>query len=1076
MLLDAAVSAANQAEFFLDYKRPDLAFVEHVVAQELALIVIPTHKDFPTLQNDTGRLRQQWRKLLGVLQSHTQRFEDIKQIIINDNIRCGTQPAGMARPKTPVSQRPPSPLASVGGQISISGRPLSMPDNFSGENERLEASHIVARADQLNGRLTSMSVESLSRRSPVVKPKPQNLHGRVIEHEGFAHGDPGPICGNSLSERFQRLRMSGHAHPGLDQTQDRKESDISGLGPLGLRPTQVPSNRAPSTPYSSLNTEQNGKLPPDRPSGPRELPASANGPPHPPKLPLDISVADALPKPPEPIYSPARNMDTAGNIDPPRTSARSMVGSGCRSNNMSHTSLASQHTQPNNDDGLHTSKPQTWPTTAQPGRKSVHLPQETMISALRLLDYLRMYNVLLIDVRSRSEFDEGHIFERSIMCIEPAALRKGMSADQLVESLVLSPDKEQEMFDQRDNYDLAVYYDQSTSSDAYLDRHPRDQHEEALSYLHDALYEFNDKPLQRPPILLKGGIEAWIDLVGERALQTSDTVSATKAALKRSQAARRPIARVPSDKPMLYLQKRRRDYNPLDPDEERKWLDKARKESITVAEHPTDGQDEAIQVEEATPIIRDYEDFYKRFPDASAIEQQSMVAPPQRPPPNRPLPPMPDYPAPPTPSALSRPPPALSRPSYSGVRDTSDSTRTPLTRSSTLPHYVSPKYLPQNVRLPRTGLINFGVTCYMNATIQCLSATTPLSMFFLDSAFRNLVQHKNWKGSKGIMPEYFSNLIHSLWKNDVAAIRPSSFRTFCARLNREWGLDRQQDAKEFLDFLLDCLHEDLNSNWTRTPLRALTAAQEQAREAMPPTLVARKEWDRYLHRESSFLTSLFAGQHASRLRCTSCNHTSTTHEAFYSISVEIPRAGTGSLTDCLRHYCAEERLSGDEVWKCPRCRKEREATKRIVITRAPQFLVVHFKRFATVPGQSAKKLRTPVDFPLKGLDLAPYMLPPPTTQEVSTIASQYGQEAIEGVTSDEAMTPPFRYDAYAVMRHLGTTMTSGHYVALVKDAARGTWRCFNDTRVDDFYPEKLRESEALQNEQAYIVFYQRVAG
>ncbi len=235
--------------------------------------------------------------------------------------------------------------------------------------------------------------------------------------------------------------------------------------------------------------------------------------------------------------------------------------------------------------------------------------------------------------------------------------------------------------------------------------------------------------------------------------------------------------------------------------------------------------------------------------------------------------------------------------------------------------------------------------------------------------------------------------------------------------------------------------------------------------------MARKEWNRYQHRERSFVSELFAGQHASRLRCTTCLHTSTTYEAFYSISVEIPRTGTGDIRSCLRSYCAEERLSGDEVWKCPHCKKEREATKRIIITRAPRFLVVHLKRFSAGHAESARKVRTPIEFPLQGLDLEPYMLPSPTTEELHHAAKVYGPENIK---TEPSMTPPYVYDAYAVMRHVGTTLTSGHYIGLVKDTARGCWKQYNDHRVDDFDPNRLSDRDRLQNEQAYIVFYQRV--
>jgi ubiquitin carboxyl-terminal hydrolase 8 len=360
----------------------------------------------------------------------------------------------------------------------------------------------------------------------------------------------------------------------------------------------------------------------------------------------------------------------------------------------------------------------------------------------------------------------------------------------------------------------------------------------------------------------------------------------------------------------------------------------------------------------------------------------------------------------------------------------------------------------------------------MNATLQCLSATIPLSSFFLEGdRYKQYRQQKNWKGSSGIMPELYANLIRSLWRQDVDVIKPTTFRNFCGRMNREWVIDRQQDAKEFFDFLVDCLHEDLNVNWSRTPLKPLTSAEEQQRERTPIPQASTYEWTRFQHRDHSYISSLFAGQHASRLRCTSCANTSTTYEAFYSISVEIPRSSSTSssvppahLTDCLRSYTQEERLSGDEVWRCPHCRCDREATKQILLTRLPQVLVIHFKRFSASKTEAARKIHTPIDFPLVGLAMDQYVIQRPASTTTTT----------NHPDDDPATSPPFTYDAYAVLRHIGQTGNGGHYVSVVRDPARNCWRKFDDERVVDFFP---REGGVdLVGREAYIVFYQRRGG
>ena len=314
------------------------------------------------------------------------------------------------------------------------------------------------------------------------------------------------------------------------------------------------------------------------------------------------------------------------------------------------------------------------------------------------------------------------------------------------------------------------------------------------------------------------------------------------------------------------------------------------------------------------------------------------------------------------------------------------------------------------------------------------------------------------------MPEIFANVLRSLWIGDVQVIKPTTFRNFCGRMNREWVIDRQQDAKEFFDFLVDCLHEDLNMNWERNPLKPLSTEQEMQREKYSISQAGPIEWDRYQHRDHSFISSLFAGQHASRLKCLTCNNTSTTYEAFYSISIEIPKSGTGDIYSCLRSYTQEERLS--ELWRCPYCKCERQATKTIILTRLPQFLVIHFKRFSASKTERARKIHTPIEFPLHGLSMDPFVIPHAKSSNSPVLEN--GERKI-----DPAVTPPFSYDAYGVLRHLGNSGDGGHYVSLVKDPGRQCWRKFDDERYTDLDPTRLGSKDRLQNGEAYIVFFQR---
>ena len=704
-----------------------------------------------------------------------QRFSRIKDIIINDNKRSGIQPSALQR----ISDRHEEPqLKFSSAQMNGSGysedRPLSMPDGFEFVQQslspKLPKQHLTTSIQH--------SPRTDLRRRPVVHAKPEALRARPFSSQSAQNGKYDK--NDSLTERFARLRALSSSR--------QSDSDDTKMNAQDLQPSakdeviKMPSPTDYAAPATSTESSQPNNTLDNKDiwrnpelNGTREFSTAVNGPPHPPKIPIDTKSLSALPKLPSPTYSPARNVQSPLGYLPSDNGTRDAGTSTGRSSSLASSTMSPQQADlPSSSQGRPTTLANGAATRAR--RKSVYLPHEHCITAEVLYDYLKRYRVLLIDVRSRENFDQGHIFSQSVMCVEPTALRKDISATDLEESLILSPDVEISMFERRDEFDLVVYFDQSISSTRFLNGMINTIEESYLRILYDALYEFNqEKPLQRPPILLQGGIDAWTELVGSSALELSNT-AATVSSHRAAKAARREQRiHIPSRTSGSFLQRRRlRDYNPLDPEEERRWRQKAELEGVA-AEPALEQTDEDSTSAEASrnssPHYRSYEDFLRRFPEASSLEQASMVVP------ARPLPPTPTYPpVTTTPPVPSRPPIAVARPSYSGVQDRLVSTTASQSRSAHLPAYVPAGNLPQNFRLPRTGLVNFGVTCYMNATIQCLSATVLLTSFFRDDRFRGYVQKDNWKGSKGVMPELYANLIRSIWKNDVEAIRPTSIR------------------------------------------------------------------------------------------------------------------------------------------------------------------------------------------------------------------------------------------------------------------------------------------------------------
>lgn len=597
-------------------------------------------------------------------------------------------------------------------------------------------------------------------------PRPQSVQS--TSRADYERSDA--IPGQRYRDSFSTVRADDEHTRYIDQHGVRP--------PVHAKPQNLQSHISAQNGWISNRTSQPGSADPllDRFSALRMSDGSPDSSSHgqaKPRVSVQSNLSKDLPKVPSPTYSPAKAMPDDLNL---KTSQRNRESFIAGSDTIAFTSTASlpyPESQTDPEPVIFARRPESAASshTAFPAakRRAENLPQETEINAQRLYDYMSQYSILLIDVRTRDEFDSGHILGH-IICVEPAALRPQRSAEELQEALIVSPEKEQDLFSRRHQFDLVVYYDRLTETTDFL--HSQAGTQNPLRYLHDTLYQYNtDKPLKWQPILLVGGLDAWVELVGGvQALETSNTrLQDVKSARP---IARRPPASIPSR--MNASRKRYRDYNPLAPEEEKKWRERARSETVTVPLASQDPRDEPDYQSDRIDAqsTGTYDNFQQRYPDVASVESNVMGSrPPTRAPPAAPQ--VPSYPAPPAPTVPSRPQPALPRPSYSGVSERATNLNQTVSRNSQLPPYIPPKLH----RLPRTGLHNFGVTCYMNATIQCLSATLPLTMFFLEDRWKASVQKENWKGSKGLMPALYNTLLTNIWRpGEAEVIRPTNFR------------------------------------------------------------------------------------------------------------------------------------------------------------------------------------------------------------------------------------------------------------------------------------------------------------
>lgn len=100
-------------------------------------------------------------------------------------------------------------------------------------------------------------------------------------------------------------------------------------------------------------------------------------------------------------------------------------------------------------------------------------------------------------------------------------------------------------------------------------------------------------------------------------------------------------------------------------------------------------------------------------------------------------------------------------------------------------------------------------------------------------------------------------------------------KTICTLKSQYIGSE-QHDSQEFLSFLLDGIHEDLNRVLARPPPKSSIQQHEEEEELerLPMQIGSEREWKRWRERNDSIIVDFFQGQFQSRLECKTCHKVS----------------------------------------------------------------------------------------------------------------------------------------------------------------------------------------------------------
>ena len=154
----------------------------------------------------------------------------------------------------------------------------------------------------------------------------------------------------------------------------------------------------------------------------------------------------------------------------------------------------------------------------------------------------------------------------------------------------------------------------------------------------------------------------------------------------------------------------------------------------------------------------------------------------------------------------------------------------------------------------------------MNSVVQCLSNTRELRDSLIDSLCLADLNTANPLGFKGKLAKCFSGIIQKLWSGEYEYFPPKRLKEVIASWSGTFRGYQQHDSYEFMSYLLNGLHEDLNQVCNKP----LTASVEL--ESHPDQEVAEESWRVYRLRNDSYFVDHFQGVFKSTLVCPDCSN------------------------------------------------------------------------------------------------------------------------------------------------------------------------------------------------------------
>ena len=345
--------------------------------------------------------------------------------------------------------------------------------------------------------------------------------------------------------------------------------------------------------------------------------------------------------------------------------------------------------------------------------------------------------------------------------------------------------------------------------------------------------------------------------------------------------------------------------------------------------------------------------------------------------------------------------------------------------------------IPQQDDNHSLGLENIGATCYMNATLQCLSNVRSLREYFLDDN----KYYQDVLGRSTELTKSFADVLRKLWsQTSETYYAPKEFKEIISKMNPLFKGIQANDSKDLVLFIYENIHRELN-NPSENPI---DVNLDNIRNEL------KLFRNNYYPQNYSIISKIFYYEQTSIMQCKRCNFMTYNYNIMNMIIFPLekvrlymvkkkPGGFTNiTLNDCFEQNEQPEMLEGSNQIYCNNCHFSSDAISCNKFNTCPEVLTIILNR--------GKGLEFEVEFSFP----------------LSISIDKY-------VTEKSFST---NYDLIGVLTHHGPSGMAGHFVAYCKSPKNGEWFFYNDATVTHCDKGNV-EKEMVSNGVPYILFYQR---